>query len=384
MPTQPTTGPAYKLCIAVVSACAALNLLALGYLLFTHTRLNCDFMAFWSFPRFAATHPIAQIYDATALQAFQQALYPGFDSFYPYLYAPTMLLPLWWMKAVSYGWAEIIWTVAGIAALAAAAPLAFPRTRWAVLAALLASPAALISASTGETAFFTTALLLTGFGALPTRPALAGIAFGLLTLKPQLGVLIPIFLLVRGEGRAIATASLTALALAGLSCIAFPPGLWLAWVHTLPQYQANYFASTGLNLNIIVTPAANLVALGVAPHIAWAVQTASFALVTVLMAWLARRGPYRLAVAALLTGTFLAQPHAYAYDSVALTAALAFCLPLRPAAWQLALAALIYLAPLMLLSPAWHWFLYAVPEALLLTAITMLALRTPRGANSPA
>ena len=384
MPTPPTTSLAWKLFIAVAGACAALNILALGDLMLTHTMLNSDFMAFWSFPRFAAAHHVAQIYSATALQAFQQALYPGFDSFYPYLYAPTLLLPTWWLKWLSYGWAEIIWTVAGIATLAAAVPLAFPRARWAVLVALLASPAALITAATGETAFFTTALLLAGFGALPKRPALAGIAFGLLTLKPQLGILIPVFLLARGEWRAIATASLTALALAGLSCLAFPPDLWRIWVHTLPQYQAWYFASKSLNLNIIVTPASNLVTLGVPQNIAWAVQIGCFLAVAAVVAWLARRAPYRLAVAAVLTGTFLAQPHAYAYDSVTLTAALALCATERPAAWQLWLAALVYLGPLMLLTPAWHWFLYAAPETALFTAITVLALKTPRGANSPA
>ena len=93
MPTPPTTSLAWKLFIAVAGACAALNILALGDLMLTHTMLNSDFMAFWSFPRFAAAHHVAQIYSATALQAFQQALYPGFDSFYPYLYAPTLLLP---------------------------------------------------------------------------------------------------------------------------------------------------------------------------------------------------------------------------------------------------------------------------------------------------
>ena len=382
MPTPSTTIPAWKLFIAVVGTCAALNILALGDLLLTHTMLNSDFMAFWSFPRFAATHPVAQIYDATALQAFQQALYPGFDSFYPYLYAPTLLLPIWWLTWISYGWAEIIWTLAGVAALAAAVKLAFPRARWTLLAALLASPAALITAATGETAFFTTALLLAGFGALPKWPALAGIAFGLLTLKPQLGILIPIFLLARCEWRAIATATLTALALAGLSCLAFPPGLWLIWAHTLPQYQAWYFASKGLNLNIIVTPAANLVALGVPQNIAWAAQIGCFLAVAAVVAWLARRASYRLAVAALLTGTFLAQPHAYAYDSVTLTAALALCITERPAAWQLGLAALVYLGPLLLLTPAWHWFLYAVPEAALLAAVTALALRPAAGHDS--
>ena len=142
-----------------------------------------------------------------------------------------------------------------------------------MLLALLASPASLLCGVTGETAYFTSALLLFGFAALPTRPLLAGLAFGLLTLKPQLGVLIPFFLLARGDWRAILAASATALGLVALSCLAFPPSLWLLWAHTLPTYQTQYFTGHGLNLNIIVTPAANLVTLGVAPAKAWLVQT---------------------------------------------------------------------------------------------------------------
>ena len=64
--------------------------------------LNSDFMAFWSFPRFAASHPIRQIYNAASLQAFQKTLYPGFGSFYPYLYPPTFLLPSWWLNFCSF------------------------------------------------------------------------------------------------------------------------------------------------------------------------------------------------------------------------------------------------------------------------------------------
>lgn len=378
MPLPATTNPRRMAFIVIIGTGAALNASMLALLLHAHVLLNSDFMAFWSFPRFAAAHDPRGLYDSALLQAFQHSLYPGFRSFYPYLYPPTLLLPVWWLRFCAYGWAEILWTIAGIAALACAVPRLFPRRPGAMLAALLASPAALLTAATGETAFFTTALMLAAFGLLPRRPALAGLAFGLLTLKPQLGVLIPFLLLARGDWRAIATAGLTALALIALSCLAFPPGLWALWAQTLPHYQAAYFAATTLNLNIIVTPAANLVVLGVPQRLAWAMQSACFLAVAALVTLAARRARYELAVALLLAGTFLAQPHAYAYDSLALIAALALWFGDNPPAWRLWLGALLYLAPLLLLTPASHWFLYAAPEAALFAAIAVLALR-PRG-----
>jgi hypothetical protein len=184
------------------------------------------------------------------------------------------------------------------------------------------------------------------------------------------------------EGRAILAASLTAGALIALSCLAFPARLWLLWAQTLPAYQSDYFASSGLNLNILVTPAANLVTLGVAPAAAWVVQAGIALLVAAVVFWSARRAPYKLTVALLLTGSFLAVPHAYAYDSIPLTAAMALALRADTPFWQALLGALVYLAPLALLSPAAHWFLYALPEALLFATLAALALTTPHGALS--
>lgn len=192
MPQLATTKPQQYIIAGVVGFCAALTIAILALVLLHPPSLNSDFMAFWSFPRFAASHPIGQIYNAAALQAFQKSLYPGFGSFYPYLYPPTFLLSSWWLRYLAFGPAQIVWTLAGLALFIAASAKMFPKYRLVTLIALLASPASLLNIMTGETAYFTSGLLFFGFATLPTSPALAGIAFGLLTLKPQLGVLIPI------------------------------------------------------------------------------------------------------------------------------------------------------------------------------------------------
>ena len=382
MPRLATTNLNRVMITGTVAICAVLSMTVLALLALHPVQLNSDFMAFWSFPRFAATHPIAQIYNAGALQAYQAQIYPGFGSFYPFLYPPTFLLPSWWLKFLPFGPAEIIWSLCGLALLIPATMALFPDRAASLMVAILASPASLLNFMTGETAYFTTALLFFGLAALPRRPALAGLAFGLLTLKPQLGVLIPILLLARGEWRGILTACLTAAALILLSCLVFPPGLWLLWFHTLPSYQAQYFKALVLNLNIIVTPAANLVTLGLPLTAAWAVQAGCAALAAAMLFLAARRAPYGLVAALLITGSFLAVPHAYAYDSLSLTAAMA--LFLRPAtpSWQVAFGCLLYLAHLLLLTP-WHRaFLYAGPEAVLFGLIAALALVRPQGAIS--
>ncbi|MDE2240632.1 MAG: hypothetical protein KGJ73_11995, partial [Rhodospirillales bacterium] len=135
---------------------------------------------------------------------------------------------------------------------------------------------------------------------------------------------------------------------------------------------------------IIVTPAANLVVLGASEKAAWIVQAICGALMIALTAWAARQAPYRLAVAITLIASFLAQPHAYAYDSVAVIAALALALEARPEIAALALGVVVYLAPLLLLSPLYHWFLYAPLLAACLPVLLALALAARKSAISVA
>jgi Glycosyltransferase family 87 len=374
--------PATLLLATMIGGCGTLMAMVLLSIAATRPSLNSDFLAFWSYPRFAATHPVRDIYNAAQLQAFQQRLYPGFRSFYPYLYPPTLLLVTWWMRFCGFVTAQLLWSLAGLIFFLAAGLTFYRRRRLLVLFALLVSPASLLNLVAGQTGYFTSALLLLGLAFLPRRPVLTGIAFGFLTLKPQFGVLLPVFLLARRDWTAICAAAITALGLIAASCLAFPPALWSLWFHTLPADQAAYFSATGLNPNVIITPAANLVALGVAPGIAWAVQTLCGLTIAALVWLCARRTSYPHALAVLLAGMFLAVPHAYAYDSIPLIAAMVLCLSETTPLWQILLGSLVYLAPLLLLTPAHRWFLYSIPQALLFAVTIALALARPHGAMS--
>jgi multidrug transporter EmrE-like cation transporter len=324
---------------------------------------------------------VALIYQAAPLQAFQHQLYPGFLSFFPFQYPPSFLLPTWWLGALNYSAAFNLWTLAGLAALIAAGWLFFPaRLRWLAIATLLGAPASLLNSVAGETGFFTASLLLAGFALLPSRPLLAGLAFGLMTLKPQLGLLIPFALLARQDYRAILAACVTALTLIALSCAAFPAGLWASWLQQIPVYQTQYLAAgRRLGLDEGVTLAADLTRIGLSPGMAWVLQGAGSLAGATAVFFAFARAPYPLAVAALLTGTGLLAPHAYVYDTIPLTAAM-LLLPGSLSLTSLCLAS--YLAPFLLLTGADAWFFYAVPETLLFLCIICLALRTASHPNN--
>jgi hypothetical protein len=87
-----------------------------------------------------------------------------------------------------------IWSGATLALFLLAARLRQP---WE--ASLLAlAPTSIVTFAYGQNGFLTSALILGGLWPLPHRQGWAGLLFGLATIKPQLGLLIPIALLAAG------------------------------------------------------------------------------------------------------------------------------------------------------------------------------------------
>jgi Glycosyltransferase family 87 len=82
-----------------------------------------------------------------------------------------------------------------------------------VLLIVLVSPAALMCVLSGQSSLLTTAALLAIFALLDTRPITAGVLIGLLTVKPQLGILFPFLLIASGRWKVFSTAAFTTIAL---------------------------------------------------------------------------------------------------------------------------------------------------------------------------
>ena len=72
----------------------------------------------------------------------------------------------------------------------------------------------------GQNGFFTAALLIAGLVNLDRRPVLSGVLFGILTIKPQLGLLLPLMLVVSGRWRTIVSAATTTAALVAATVMA--------------------------------------------------------------------------------------------------------------------------------------------------------------------
>ena len=176
------------------------------------------------------------IYDMAAHYAREQQIFGAATPYYGWLYPPIFLL-----VAVSAGAAALSDRADRLAGLELRAlssghrrdPAAGRGENRAIarlwLPVAAAFPAVFINLGHGQNGFLTAGLLAAALVALPRRPILSGILFGLLAYKPQFGLLIPVALLAAGQWRTMVAAGLTVVALAGLATMAFGSDIWWAF-----------------------------------------------------------------------------------------------------------------------------------------------------------
>ena len=186
---------ALLVCMAVLVGCAAIALVA--YALHPGP-MQQDFFGVWSWARFVIERPPARIYDHAEQHALLLSLNPPFTAPFPFSYPPPYLLLIRPLGSLSYPAALHLWTAATFLAYWAVV-CRLTEGRAAALLAILA-PAAGINVVFGQNGFLTAALLVGGAGLLRSRPILAGILLGLLSYKPQFGLVIGVALVAAGCG----------------------------------------------------------------------------------------------------------------------------------------------------------------------------------------
>lgn len=285
--------------------------------------------------------------------AAQQAVFGRGDvPFYGWHYPPMFLLVAAALAALPYGWALAVWLAATIALyLRALAPLVseFGATGW-LLA--LAFPAVFVNIGHGHNGFLTTALLGGGLLLLRSHPIAAGVLFGLLSFKPQLGILIPLVLIVTANWRAFGAAAATALAFAAASWAAFGTESWAAFFAWSEFTREVVFETGATGWYKIQTLFAALRQWGAPLWLAYGAQTALAIAVAWFVAALWRSGTrYELKAASLATGAVLVTPYILDYDLVILALPIAWlareAIRTRFAPWEKSILAACFILPLV-------------------------------------
>lgn len=261
----------------------------------------------------AVLWPRSQAVDFAVFWRAAHALNPYAANEQPFVYPPTALLWFSPLKLVDVWSGYLIWTAVSLVLFAMAALRLYGRGATALA---MISPAMSVGLIPGQSSFIAAAMLLAAFA---TECRLCrGVLLGmLLTFKPQLVIIAPLFLIVSGDWRALVSMFLTALLIALATSALFGAEVWSAWIKALPAFQ-QVVAHRGLSMSE-VSPAAFANSLGF-PRLPLLLLGCVAALIIALESGFLNNGERAAMIA---TASLLAAPYALRYDLIAIAPAMA-------------------------------------------------------------
>jgi arabinofuranan 3-O-arabinosyltransferase len=283
-----------------------------------------DFVNVWAAGRLVLEGHPAQAWDWDIQKQVELALLrQDFPGYFAWHYPPPFLFVAALLAQFPYSAAFIGWVSASLVPYLAMMRAIVGRPFGWLLA--IAFPMVFNNTLAGQNGFLTAALIGGTLYLMPARPILAGICLGLLSYKPQYGLLFPIVLIAASQWTVFFTAAVVAVAMAFASWLAFGTESWQAFFHWMPMFS-QAFLSEGKATWWKLQSLFSLVRyLGGTEQLAWACQwvlTASVATVLVVM-WRSRIS-YSLKAAALAAGTLLTTPYLFIYDMMVLAIPVAF------------------------------------------------------------
>ena len=319
----------------------------------TSLALGRDFLNFWMYGRAAGSADPGRFYD---FATYHRALADLFGVEFPgqnWSYPPSVMLVAAPFARLDYLPALALWTLLGIVVFFAVASRHVGDRR--ILIPVLVSPAALFCLVSGQSAFLTAAVMIAAFGWLDRRPLLAGMLIGLLTIKPQLGILFPFMLAASGRWRVFWSAGAMAILIAGAATALFGTKVWADFFTMgLPAQGLVLADPDRIATPFFPTVFMNLRGAGLGYAGAMSVQAmfslgAAFAVVWAFRA--RKNADAGLLIALFLAASATASPYLLAYDLLPLTfAAVVLLLTVPLDASGRRLVQLTYFAPALQLA----------------------------------
>lgn len=289
--------------------------------------VHTDFTMVHAAGRLALDGTPAAAWDWTLHRAAENAVAGhAVARYYAWHYPPPFLLVATALATLPYAAAFVAWMAVTLPAyLATVRAIVGDRLGWLFAGAF---PVLVPNLVPGQNGFFTAALIGGTLFLLDRRPVLAGICLGLLTYKPQYGVLFPLVLLATGRWTVILSAAATALLLGAVTLAVFGPGVWAAFFHWLPLTSHALLSGTGTEWQKFQSVFAMVRLLGGGATLAWALQgtVAALTAVGLVVLWRSRLVDADTKAAAVGLGVLLASPYVYLYDLAILAVPLAFLL----------------------------------------------------------
>jgi hypothetical protein len=273
-----------------------------------------DFINLWTAGRMVLDGAVSDIYTPGAFSAFQQRFVLTDIGHRVWAYPPHSLFLALPFGAMNYWTGLASWSMLGCAVLVLGARRM--QLDWPETLVLLLSPASLMCINFGQSGNLAAGLLMLALTPKSQRDKLAVAATTMLTIKPQLGFMLPVLWALTRRWALIALVSVVLLVVLGLSIAFFGLDSWRGYLfETLPSLKAlELYGSGPFDLMVpslfmavrILTGDGDL---AISAHLVFAL--ALFA----VCVWLIRRSPSQTQRQALvLAGMPLITPYLHFYD----------------------------------------------------------------------
>ena len=283
-----------------------------------------DFVNVWSAGKLVLDGHAALAYDWDIQKQVQVAvLGQGYQGNFAWHYPPPFLFVASLLAHFPYAVAFIGWAAASLVPYLAVMRGIVGRPFGLLLA--LAFPVVLTNTLVGQNGFLTASLIGGTLYLMPARPVLSGICLGLLSYKPQYGLLFPLVLIAASQWTVFFTAGAVAVAMALASWLAFGTESWQAFFHWMPMSSQAFLTEGRAPWGKMQSIFAVVRYFGGTEPLGWLFQWIMSATVAVVLTLVWRsRISYPLKAAALASGTLLITPYLFLYDLMVLAIAMAF------------------------------------------------------------
>ena len=283
-----------------------------------------DFINVWAAGRLALEGHPAQAWDWDIQRPIEIAqLGQDFVGHFAWHYPPPFLFVAALLAQLPYGAAFAGWVFVSLLPYLAMMRAIVGRSFGLLLA--VGFPLVLNNTLVGQNGFLTAALIGGTLYLMPVRPVLSGICLGLLSYKPQYGLLFPIVLIAASQWKVFFSAAVTAVAVAFASWLAFGTESWQAFFHWMPMFSQAFLTEGRATFWKLQSLFALVRFCGGTEHLAWIFQWILSGSVAVVLALMWRsRVSYSLKAAGLAVGTLLITPYLFLYDMVVLAVPVAF------------------------------------------------------------
>ena len=286
--------------------------------------VKIDFTPFWAAAKLAVEGRATDAFDVAVMREAMQTPTAANKGDMLWLYPPgwhMAIIPLGYMP---FSAAYIVYSLVTLTIYCLVMwPLAKPLPGG--IGLVLAGPAVLIILTLGNISLIWTAGFVGAIAAIGQgRMALAGLVIALLTLKPQLGVLVPFALAFGGYWRTAIWAVVGTVALTLVSTLVMGIDYWAHFLWSM-EFINEVMQSDLVQFNLMMTWYAFARLAGAGHEIAQPVQIAVLIACAVAISWIwsRRNVTLDLKAATLCVAIPLATPYAYHYElTLALAAAM--------------------------------------------------------------